>query len=127
MRDLILKMFMSLDGFVGSADGDHAWVINPDPTAKAWGIERAWSASLHVMGSGTFRDMAGYWPTSTDGFAAPMNQIPKAVFSKQGPAILEAAREVQDKPDALQPGAKSWAQAYVASGDLVEEVAKLKA
>ena len=79
------------------------------------------------MGSRTFRDMAGYWPTSTDEYAAPMNQIPKAVFSKQGSAILEAARLVRDKPDALQPGAESWAQAYVASGDLATEVAKLKA
>lgn len=40
---------------------------------------------------------------------------------------LEAARVVQDKPDALQPRAESWAQAYVASGDLVAGVAKLKA
>ena len=30
-------------------------------------------------------------------------------------------------PVALQPGAESWAQAYVASGDLAAEVAKLKA
>ena len=128
MRDLILRMYMSLDGFVGSADGDSQWMINPEPVAKAWLIERAWNTSLHVMGSRTFRDMAGYWPTSTDGFAAPMNQIPKAVFSEHGPAILEAARVVQDKPDAaLRPGAESWAQAYVASGDLLAEVAKLKA
>ena len=55
-----------------------------------------------------------------------MNQIPKAVFSRQGPAILEAARGAQDRPGA-QPGADSWAQAYVASGDLVEEVTRLKA
>ena len=127
MRDLILRMFMSIDGFVGSTDGDRKWIINPDPVAKAWLIERAWNASLLVMGSRTFRDMAGYWPTSTDAFAAPMNQIPKAVFSRQGPAILEAARMVQDNPEALQPGAESWTQACVASGDLVAEVAKLKA
>ncbi len=56
-----------------------------------------------------------------------MNQIPKAVFSRQGPAILEAARAVADKPGAWQPGAQSWAQAYVASGDLAAEVARLKA
>jgi dihydrofolate reductase len=118
---------MSVDGFVGSLDGDHTWMINPDPVAKTWMIERSWNTSLHVMGSRTFRDMARHWPTSTDGFAAPMNQIPKAVFSKQGPAILAAARVVQDEPDALQPGAASWAQAYLASGDLVAEVAKLKA
>ena len=128
MRELILKMFMSLDGFVGSTDGNPGALMPPaDPVAKAWNAERAWDTSLHVVGSRTFQMWAGYWPTSTDVFSAPMNQIPKAVFSRRGPAILEAARAAQDKPDALQPGAESWAQAYVASGDLVEEVTKLKA
>jgi len=60
--------------------------------------------------------MAAWWPTSTDVFAPPMNQIPKAVFSRQGPAILGKAR----------PGAGSWARAYVASGGLAEEIATLK-
>jgi dihydrofolate reductase len=128
MRELILKMFMSLDGFVGSTDGNPgALMPPPDPVGKAWNAERAWDTSLHVVGSRTFQMWAGYWPTSTDMFAAPMNQIPKAVFSKQGPAILEAARVAQDKPGTRQAGAESWAQAYVASGDLVEEVTKLKA
>src|SRR6185369_4768621 len=78
--------------------------------------------------SRTFQMWAGYWPTATDVFAAPMNQIPKAVFSRRGPAILDAARAIQDEPaGTLQPGAESWAQAYVASGDLVEEVTRLKA
>jgi dihydrofolate reductase len=120
-------MFMSLDGFVGSTDGNNTWMINPDPVAKAWGVERAWDAGLHIMGSHTFREMVGYWPISTDDYAPPMNQILKAVFSRQGPAILDAARAVLDKSDALQPGAESWADAYVASGDLAREVARLKA
>ena len=55
MRELILKMFMSLDGFVGSVDGDTAWAINPDPVGKPWMIERAWDASLTVIGANTFR------------------------------------------------------------------------
>ena len=128
MRELILKMFVSLDGFVGTTDGNPgALMPPPDPVAKAWNAERAWDTSLHIVGSRTFQMWTGYWPTSTDPFSAPMNQIPKAVFSKQGPAILEAARAIQNKGGALQPGAESWAQAYVASGDLVEEVNKLKA
>lgn len=129
MRELILKMFMSLDGFVGSTDGNPAALMPPsDPVGKAWNAERAWDTSLHVVGSRTFQMWAGYWPTVTDAFAAPMNQIPKAVFSKQGPAILDAARAALAKPGAaLQPGAESWTQAYVASGDLVEEINRLKA
>jgi len=129
MRELILKMFMSLDGFVGSTDGNPAALMPPpDPVGKAWNAERAWDTSLHVVGSRTFQMWAGYWPTSTDAFSAPMNQIPKAVFSRQGPAVLEAARAALARPGAaLQPGAESWAQAYVASGDLVEEITQLKA
>jgi dihydrofolate reductase len=132
MRELILKMFISLDGFVGSTDGDNSWMINPDPVAKAWAVEKAWDASLILVGDRTFQHWAGYWPTATDDFSAPINQIPKAVFSRQGPAILEAARAATDKaraaqPGKVQPGAESWAQAYVASGDLATEVAKLKA
>jgi dihydrofolate reductase len=82
--------------------------------------------------------MAAFWPTSTQVFAPPMNQIPKAVFSRRGAAVLKTAaatRALEDaKADAsdtqkgqLQPGAESWAQAYVASGDLSQEIAKLKA
>jgi dihydrofolate reductase len=67
-----------------------------------------------------------------------MNQIPKAVFSKQGTSILPGtnttaafrdarANARREQRGALQPGADSWAQAYVATGDLNEEIAKLKA
>src|SRR5216684_2482782 len=138
MRDLILKMSMSIDGFVGGPDGGIKWVFDSDQEATAWTVKTVWNASLHIMGSRTFHDMATYWPTSTEVYAPPMNQIPKAVFSKQGPAILKAAdttaalRDARanagtGQPAELQPGAESWAQAYVASGDLAEEVAKLKA
>jgi dihydrofolate reductase len=138
MRDLILKMSISIDGFVGGPDGGIKWVFDNDQEATAWTVETVWNASLHIMGSRTFHDMAAYWPTSSEVYAPPMNQIPKAVFSRQGPAILKAANTTAalrdarpnaatGQPAALQPGAESWAQAYVASGDLAEEVAKLKA
>jgi dihydrofolate reductase len=67
-----------------------------------------------------------------------MNQIPKAVFSRQGSVVLKATDTTAALRDAranagpqpsakLQPGADSWGQAYVASGDLAEEIRKLKA
>ena len=135
MRELILGMSMSLDGFVAGPDGKAEWVFSGDQEGIAWKVENLWNAGLHIMGSRSFA-MAAFWPTSTLVFAPPMNQIPKAVFSKQGPAVLEVAtaalRDARAKagngqPAALQPGGESWAQAYVASGDLAEEVAKLKA
>ena len=129
MRDLILKMSMSIDGFVSDLDGVNKWMFGSDQEAKAWSVETVGNASLHIMGSRTFLGMAAYWPTSTDMFAPPMNRIPKAVFSRQGPAILTnkttASNDAQSAE--LQPGAGSWAQAYVASGDLAEEIATLKA
>jgi dihydrofolate reductase len=138
MRELILKMHISIDGFVSGPDDDIKWVFDKDQEATAWIVETVWNASLHIMGSRTFHDMAAYWPTSTEVFAPPMNQIPKAVFSRQGPAIPKAINPTVALRDAranaeagpsaqLQPDGESWAQAYVASGDLAEEIADLKA
>ena len=138
MRELILGMSVSLDGFVSVPDGEAKWIFSGDQEAIAWKVKNMWNASLHIMGSRSFHAMAPYWQTSTDLFAPPMNQIPKAVFSRQGPAILRNVNTTAalDKARANagtgqsaepQPGAGSWAEAYVASGDLAEEIAKLKA
>src|SRR3954463_11507730 len=138
MRELILKMAISVDGFVSDLDGRNRWMFGADQEAKAWGVEYIWNASLHIMGSRSFHAMAPYWQTSTDQFAPPMNQIPKAIFSRQGPAILRnvnttaalnaaRANAATGQSAELQPGAGSWAEADVASGDMAEEIAKLKA
>lgn len=126
MRELVLKMSISVDGFVSDLDGRNGWMFGTDQAAKAWSVEFLWNASLHIMGSRTFHGMAAWWPTSTDQFAAPMNQIPKAVFSRQGPTIL-ANTTTATTQVAPQPGAESWTEAYVASGDLAEEIAGMKA
>lgn len=136
MRKLVLTMSMSLDGFVSGPGNDIQWVFSGDQEAIAWKVENLWNASLIIMGSRSFRDMAPFWPTSTLVFAPPMNQIPKAVFSRQGPAVLEtAAKGLRDarsqagdtQAGQLQPGAESWAEAHVANGDLADEITRLKA
>lgn len=136
MPKLILKMSMSLDGFVAGPKGEMDWVFRSfDKAARQWEAETLWVAGLHIMGARAFADMASWWPTSTEIYSAPMNQIPKAVFTRKGigragtTASLENAREM--RPDALgkerQPGAESWDHPYVASGNLKDEIAKLKA
>ena len=137
MAELILSMSMSIDGFVSGPKGDIKWVFGGDQEAIAWKLDTACNASLHIMGSRTFRTMAAFWPTAATAFASPMNQIPKAVFSKQGAAVLDpeaggtgpgeapAGAEVVPSPT-LQEGAASWGEAYVAGGDLAQEVARLK-
>ena len=123
MRALILKMSVSIDGFVASADGGAKWIFDTyDDEAAAWTVRTVWDASLHIMGSRTFHDMAAYWPTSTDVFAPPMNQIPKAVFSRRGIDVLTATETTAALRDAranagprtsakLQPGGDSWGPA----------------
>jgi dihydrofolate reductase len=92
------------------------------------------------MGSKTFRDMITWWPHSDEVFAAPMNNIPKAVFTRKGAASLanvQTTQAVNDATAALEKGGgkkkaadpavlKSWTDAYVATGPIAEEIAKLK-
>ena len=76
-------------------------------------METLRETGVHIMGSRTFRDMATYWPTSTEPFAAPMNQLPKVVFSTRG-------------MPGTGPTSESWANARVASGELGDEIARLR-
>jgi dihydrofolate reductase len=108
MRRLILKMSVSADGFVGTDDGSVEWIFpSLSDDAAAWGLDILWQAGAHLMGGPTYRAMAGHWPTSTEVFAAPMNEIPKVVFS----------RTVKDA---------DWAETRVVGGDLATEIARLK-
>src|SRR5215510_1131637 len=85
MRKLVLKMSVSVDGFVAGSNGEIDWLLRTmDKSALEWIENTLWQAGVHIMGSKTFHDMAVYWPTSSDPLAAPMNEIPKIVFSKTG-------------------------------------------
>ena len=110
MRTLILKMDISLDGYVGTTDGDVQWAIDDfgDPALQEWMLAGLWDAGTHLMGRGAYDDMAPYWPASTDIYAQPMNEIPKVVFSS---TLTEPA----------------WPDTRVVSGDLATEIAALKA
>src|SRR5215210_468565 len=110
MRPLILKMDISLDGFVGAADGDVAWAVEDfgDPELQDWMVAGLWEAGAHLMGRGAYDDMAPHWPTSAEPYAPPMNEIPKVVFSR---TLTEPA----------------WDGTRVVSGDLETEIAALKA
>ncbi|HMI93277.1 MAG TPA: dihydrofolate reductase family protein [Polyangiales bacterium] len=140
MRQLILKMSVSVDGFVGTADGGLDWIFKTmDDGATAWTMESLAQAGVHIMGSRTFHDMAAHWPRSTEPYAAPMNDIPKLVFSKNGSngrsgettrALRDAAQVREERGERLAPvsseSERSWNDAKVLSGDLSEEIGRLK-
>jgi dihydrofolate reductase len=108
-RNLVLQMSVSLDGYVGGPNGELDWVFPGfDDELSAYMVERLWQVGVHAMGGAAYRDMAAHWPTSTEPYAAPMNEIPKVVFSR---TLAEAP----------------WGETEIVRGPLADEVARLKA
>jgi dihydrofolate reductase len=135
MRELRLKMSISIDGFVGGPDGGLDWLFhNLDQAAVSWMTDRLWEAGLHIMGSSTFRGMMAFYPQSAEPYAPPMNAIPKAYFSRGGANDTLASRSLDDakrlSPRRIEanttPTLVSWEQARMLSGDLATEVRRLK-
>ena len=108
MATLVLKMSVSLDGYVAPPDGSADWAAaGRSPDGASWTLETVSNASLHLMGGATYVEWAGFWPSAPGPFAKPMNEIPKVVFSNS----LTSA---------------GWAGTTIVSGDLTEAVTRLK-
>jgi dihydrofolate reductase len=124
MRKLIMKMSVSVDGFVSDANGGKDWLFKTgDEESAAWSVEKIRQAGLIIMGRKSFETMAPYWTTATGPFATPMNEIPKAVFTKKGFQGLDPGNTITEQ----SPAAASWAGARVFDGDLAEGIRELKA
>jgi dihydrofolate reductase len=72
-----------------------------------WKVARVSAAGAHLMGRKTYEGMAAHWPSSSAPYAAPMNAIPKVVFSK---TLTEAG----------------WPITQIARGDLATEIAAIR-
>ena len=108
MAELILKMSVSLDGYVAPADGSTDWIAaGGSADGLNWTVETVSNAAAHLIGAATYIAWAGYWPTASGPFAKPMNEIPKVVFSNS----LTSA---------------DWGETTIAAGDLAEAVTRLK-
>lgn len=109
MRDVVLYMSMSLDGFVGS-DREHPGAVPEGTELKQWKLDHIRNAGAHLMGRITYQEMSSFWPQSDDPYAAPMNDIPKVVFSKT-----------------LSDAEATWPETRIARGDLAAEIGSIKA
>ena len=108
MTTLVLKMSVSLDGYVAPVDGSADWVAaGRSPDGADWTAETLSNAGKHLVGATTYAAWATYWPGASGPFARPMNEIPKVVFSN----TLASAE---------------WGETTIASGDLAEAVTRLK-
>jgi len=139
-RKLVLKMSVSLDGFVAGPNGEIDWIFRTSggDDSTAWVLDTLSGAGVHIMGSRSYRDMAAFWPYSDMPIAAPMNDIPKVIFSRTGlknaqmdptPALAEAKARNAQRHGVTPTAAvlQSWAEPTVARGDLAEEILRLKA
>jgi dihydrofolate reductase len=108
MRSVIVAMSVSLDGFAAPVKGapDHRSAPE-DPALKQAKLDWLHRVGTHAMGRVTYEEMAAHWPHSSDDYAAPMNELPKVVFSK---TLREA----------------TWENSRVARGDLAEEISRLR-
>jgi dihydrofolate reductase len=134
MRELVLKMSMSLDGFVCGPNNEADWIFaTGGADSTAWTMDTLHETGLHIMGSRTFMDMKSWWPTSSEVYAAPMNEIPKAVFSRTGLANAKTTLTLEDAKRAdtgtqgkRAPHAETWDQAEIITGDMAEGIKRLK-
>jgi dihydrofolate reductase len=141
-RKLVLKMSVSLDGFVAGPNGEIDWIFRTQgDDSTEWIVDTLRDAGVHIMGSRSYYDMAAFWPFSDSPIAPAMNNIPKVIFSrsgiKDGNVVAETTRALDDaKKDragqhrtGVTPTAavlRSWTEPTVAGGDLAEEVVRLK-
>jgi dihydrofolate reductase len=108
VASLVLKMSVSLDGFVAPPDGSSDWVAaGRSPDGASWTVETLSNAGAHLVGAATYAAWADFWPGAGGPFAKPMNEIPKVVFS-----------------DSL--ASAGWAETTIATGDLATAVTRLK-
>jgi dihydrofolate reductase len=112
MRKLVARVFdYSLDGLIATEDTEFFRFcrdLPDDPAEDASGREFYAGADMHIMGRVAYQSMASYFPTATDDpNAEPLNAARKVVFSR----TLKTA---------------DWANTTIASGDLAEEVGKLR-
>jgi len=108
-RKVVLKMVMSLDGFVTSPDGTHEWMFEwfGDDSGE-WNRRALDAAGVHAMGRRSYEIMGRTGPRPRDRSQTAMNEKPKAVFSR----TLEKAE---------------WGPAEIFGGDLGAAIAELKA
>ena len=116
MGKIVVTEFVSLDGVIeapgGGEDYKHGgWTfeINRGDEGDAFKLEEIREADAQLLGRVTYEGFAAAWPNFTDkvGFAEKMNTMPKYVVS----STLKQA---------------DWNNTTILSGDVVEEVKKLK-
>jgi dihydrofolate reductase len=115
MRDVVYSASISVDGFLGSDDADHDWIVPDEELHRHFNALDA-AFDEHLYGRRMYELMAGYWPDADQRpdvpdyiaeYACLWRAMPKLVFSR-------SLRHVE------------W-NSRLFTGDAIEEVRRLKA
>jgi dihydrofolate reductase len=115
MRKLIVSEFVTLDGVMEAPGGEpghphSGWVFDyMGPEQQQYKLDETLEAESLLIGRVTYESFLGAWPARSGEFADKMNSMPKHVVSSTLSEPLE------------------WNNSTLVSGDLADEVAKLKA
>ncbi len=116
MGKVVVTEFISLDGVIeapgGGEEYEHggwSFEVNRGDEGDKFKLDELLEAEVQLLGRVTYEGFAAAWPSMEDdaGFAEKMNGMPKYVVS----STLKTA---------------DWHDTTILSGDVVEEVAKLK-
>jgi dihydrofolate reductase len=109
MRKIVVTEFMSLDGVIE----EPRWTFQFDrgPEGDTFKFDELFACDALLLGRVTYQGFAQAWPAmGTDNFGARMNAIPKYVVSTT-----------------LADAEATWGSTTVIRGDVVAEIAALKA
>lgn len=107
MGELTVEMLITVDGY-GSGEGEAGYFGFPGPELEAWIDEQLEPDQTFIMGRVSYELMASIVKDQEVEGGERMNELPKVVFSSKLQEPLE------------------WKNTTVASGELEEEIAKLK-
>jgi dihydrofolate reductase len=112
MRRIIAYNFLTINGFFKGPNEDTSWHKHGDEEAR-YSEEMLMQDNILLFGRKTYEQMASFWPTSMARESFPkvaegMNRTEKIVLSES-------------------PFEAKWENTQVVSGDIVEQIRRLKA
>lgn len=115
MRDAVLHMQVTFDGFAAGPNGELEWAFPQfdDDQFTRYSLDMLRGTDVEIMGGTTGEGLAGYWPKldtmqeRDKPFAALINEAPKVIFSR----TLESV---------------DWNNTTIYRGDAYEEIRRLK-
>jgi dihydrofolate reductase len=116
MRQLILKMDMTVDGYVAGPHGEMDWFDAgaPDQWKVLFGLLK--SVDTILMGRGMYPEYSAYWSSALTKPGVPKNDIKYARIARKLPHMVFSRTLKSVKPDNYS----------IVSGDLKKKVQALK-